>query len=254
MKYYALLLPILALVSCGKPTVQCSNESAQAPVVSIVKEQIEKAIAAQTRDESGGRSVSLSKIRAALNQLTIAIADVRTSKEDPNSTKKFCSGTLRITIPSATLQEADAARELAQEPSVTKLADSNNVEQQADSFSSALEFNVQPTDDGSKVFAQTESGNNIFSFAADVLSSGLLKAGLEEGQRQIQVSKQQQQSAEVAAQEESRQAAFGMAKSDNQLAAQTINAVWRAVPAATRQQFLMVQRAWGRKKDADCNV
>ena len=254
MKKVFLTTLMLLLAACGKPTVQCSNEAAQAPVVSIVKEQVEKAIANQTRDESGVRAVSLSKIRAAVNQLSIVIADVRTSKEDPNSTKKFCSGSLRIRIPSKTIEDADAAREIAKKPSVSQLADSNNVEQQADSFSADIEFNVQPTDDGSKVFAQTESGENIFSVTAEILSSDLLKSALENGQRETQLSQQQQKTAETAAQEESRQAAFVMAKTENQLAFQTINAVWRSIPSSTRQQLLMLQRAWGRKKDADCNV
>ena len=35
---------------------------------------------------------------------------------------------------------------------------------------------------------------------------------------------------------------------------QTINEVWRAVPANIREQLLEMQRAWIRRKNADCRI
>ena len=128
--------------------VQCTADSAQAPVVDIVKEQLEKLISSKVRSEDGARQVSLSKIRAAIGQLVIQIEDIRTSKEDPNSTKRFCSGTLKLRFPTDTLSDADRAREAAGLNDVTTLADNSDIERQADSFTTAVEFNVQPTDDG----------------------------------------------------------------------------------------------------------
>lgn len=250
-----LLLGAALLGGCNsKPVAECSTESAQAPVIAIVKSQIEKSIQRQVRGEEGERSVSLSKIRAALGQLGISMADIRTSKEDPNSTKRFCVGTLKVRIPSDMLTDADVTREAVGLETVSELAENSAVERNADSFSTELEFNVQPTDDGSKIFAETESGNNMFDLAGEVLASGLLKAAVAEAQRQTRLSEERVAAAENAAQLESRSANLELAKSDNQIALQTINAAWSGLVADKRKQLLPSQRAWGRKKDADCRL
>lgn len=234
--------------------VQCTADSAQAPVVDIVKEQLEKLISAKVRNDDGARQVSLSKIRAAIGQVVIQIEDIRTSKEDPNSTKRFCSGTLKLRIPTDTLGDADRAREAAGLNDVSTLADNADIERQADSFTTAIEFNVQPTDDGDKVFAETESGNNMFDFAAEVLSSALLRASVEDAQRQQSQAEAQQSAEQAAAQAEQRQAGLASAKTDNQLAVQTIGATWQSLGAGIRARLLPQQRAWIAKKNADCKV
>ena len=117
-----------------------------------------------------------------------------------------------------------------------------------------IDFNVQPTDDGSKVFAETESGNNIVGFAAEVVASELLRASVEDAKRQQQQAVEEQNAAQSAALAEQQSANVASAKTDNQLAVQTIGATWQALPPATRSRLLPLQRAWIRKKDADCAV
>lgn len=254
-RFIPLLLGAAALGACGgKPVAECSAESAQAPVISIVQSQIEKSIQRQVRGQEGASSVSLSKIRAALGQVAISMADIRTSKEDPSSTKRFCVGTVKVRIPAEMLDDAEATREAVDLPSVSELAENSSVERNADTFSTEIEFNVQPTDDGSKIFAETESGNNIFDLVGEVVASGLLKSAVAEAQRQSRLSEERVAAAENAAQQESRAASLELAKSDNQIAVQTINAAWSAIGADRRKQYLQSQRAWGRKKDADCRL
>lgn len=243
----------LGLAACGKgKAVQCTAASAQAPVVDIVKEHLEHSVSRALRGNNAGGS--LSKIRAAIAQLVVTIEDIRTSKEDPNSTKRFCTGTLRIRFPADALADADRAREAANLNSVSDLADSSDVERHADSFTSTIEFNVQPTDDGSKVFAETESGNNMFDFASELLSSSLMRAAVEDQQRQQQAAADQATADQNAALAEQRDANLSAAKTENQLAVQTINAVWKALSPGTRSQLMPLQRAWVRKKTADCAV
>ncbi|WP_158637964.1 lysozyme inhibitor LprI family protein [Sphingomonas ginsenosidivorax] len=255
--YFAVAATLaLGTAACGNggTAVGCTAESAQAPVVGIVKDQLERAISAKVRGEDGARSVSLSKIRAAIGQLVIAIDDIRTSKEDPNSTKRFCTGTLKVRFDADALADADHTRETAGLNSVSALADAADIERHADSFTTGIEFNVQPTDNGDKVFAETESGNNMFDFAAEVLASGLLRASTEESQRAAAQAEAQQTAEQNAALGEQRAANLASAKTDNQLAAQTIGATWQALAGATRQRLLPQQRAWIAKKNADCKV
>jgi uncharacterized protein YecT (DUF1311 family) len=61
--------------------------------------------------------------------------------------------------------------------------------------------------------------------------------------------------AETAKQTEAAQKAdLDMAAAENKLANQQINAVWKALPEDARSQLLELQRAWVRKKTADCNI
>ncbi|HEX4695745.1 lysozyme inhibitor LprI family protein [Sphingomonas sp.] len=247
-------IAMLCLAGCQRQPVQCTAESAQSTVVDLVKEQLEKSVSGKVRNETGNRSVSLSKIRAAIAQLVIAVDDIRTSKEDPNSTKRFCTGTLKVRFPTEMIADADKARADAQLNTVADLADSNDIEQNADRFSASLDFNIQPTDDGSKVFAEAESGNNMFTFAGDVVAAGLMRSSIEDAQRQEQQAKDQQAAVENAALVEQRNANLESAKTDNQLAEQALTAVWRSLNPDTHGQLLPVQRTWIRKKDADCRV
>lgn len=244
----------LLLAGCNKQPVECTAQSASAPVISIVKDELEKTVTRKMRGDDGEGSAPRSKIRAAIAQLVISLADIRTSREDPNSTKRFCAATLKIRIPADLLRDADSARDSLELGSVSDLAGNADIDRAADTFSAEIEFNVQPTDDGSKVFAETESGNSMFDFTAEVLSSGLMHARIADHQRNERLLADQQAAAQNAALGEQKAANLGSAKTENQLAVQTIAAAWKAIPAERRSQMLALQRAWIRKKDADCKV
>ncbi len=232
------ILPVLllSLSACNKKAaVECTAGSAQEQVVGIVKEQLEKLIAKRAQGPDGNSQTSLSKIRALIGQLQITIDDIRTSKEDPSSTKRFCTGTLAITVPAEAIADAETARQIAQLSTVDQLADQSDVKRSANKFTTDLEFNIQPTDDGTKVFAQTESGKNMLDFSAEVLASSLLKSVVADANRQAQQQQQQQQAAETAALTEQRAANLNAAKAENQLSIQTVNAVWQTLSSGGRR-------------------
>jgi uncharacterized protein YecT (DUF1311 family) len=137
---------------------------------------------------------------------------------------------------------------------VTQLADSNDVDREADTFSAKTDYDVQPTDTGDKIFAETETKSPLMNVVSEVIASSLLHNVLQQAaaaQKQQQQAQQTQQNTALA---EQKAADLNSAKVDNQLAMQSILAVWRALPAAVRAQLLPQQRAWVRKKDADCRV
>lgn len=255
----ALLLGLASLLaSCGKTVESCSSQSTQQTVLSIVKEQLEKSAKERVKAEAPGRPVSNSKIRATIGQLKIAVADIRTTKEDPNSTKRFCVGNLRVTLPSVVVEDADEARELAGIESVSALADQREIERNADTFETSLDFNVQPTDAGDDLYGEIENGENAFQFFGEVLASHLLKATIQNAkfdQDQAAAARQREEveaeRAQQAAVVEQGQAEIAEAKSENKLASDAINAVWRNIPAGTRGRLSDLQKAWMRKKNAD---
>lgn len=175
-----LTLAALLAASCSQEPVECAASAATAPVVEILKENVELQIREKIGGEGEAGLISSSKIRAALGQLNFLIEDVRTSSQDPNSTKRFCSATLRIRFPVEVIKDAEAARSTAELGGLTELADEHDIERRADSFSSDIEFSIQPTDDGSKVFAETETGTTMLNFASEVLVSALMRSTVEQ--------------------------------------------------------------------------
>ncbi|MFM8376996.1 MAG: lysozyme inhibitor LprI family protein, partial [Phenylobacterium sp.] len=76
-----------------------------------------------------------------------------------------------------------------------------------------------------------------------------------EGASQAQAAQEAAAAAETAKQTEAAQKAdLEMATAENKLANQQINTIWKSLPEEARSQLLELQRAWVRKKTADCNI
>lgn len=249
-----LLFCVPALSGCGKRTVECSSPDATSATIDLLKTSLEKTIYDKGRSAGTDFNLSRSNIRAAIAQLGLVIQDIRTSREDPNSTKHFCEGTLKVTFPADTLQKAEQARSAVSLGTVTQLADANNIDREADSFTDKIEYDVQPTDNGDKVFSETNTGAPILNLVSEVLSASLVEPAVQQATVAAQQAKQAQQAQEDAALAQQKAANLNSARTDDQLASQQILAVWRALPAEVRSKLLPLQRAWAQKKDADCKV
>lgn len=255
MAIAALVASSCMVAGCSrKAEVSCSSPDATSTTIDVLKQALEKQAFSAMSSAGSGEAPSKSSIRAAIAQLVISFEDIRTTREDPNSTKKFCEGTLKIRFPAEDLTNADEARSAAGLNTVTQLADANDVDREADTFSAKADYDVQPTDTGDKVFAQTETKSPIMTVASEVLASSLLHSVLQRAAAQAQQEQQTQQAQQNAALSEQKAADLNSAKTDDQLATQSILAVWKAIPPSTRAQLLPQQRAWARKKDADCHV
>ncbi|WP_137786181.1 lysozyme inhibitor LprI family protein [Sphingomonas sp. 3P27F8] len=251
------LIAAAMLASCGREPVDCTSEAAQASVVGLVKEQFEKNSVENLKNkdgEEGAPQVGLSKIRAVISALVVNLEDIRTSKEDPNSTKKFCTASLVVGFTPRLISDADKARDASGFSSVSELASVNNVEHVGNKFKSVIDFNVQPTDDGKKVFAEVETGKEMFNFVSSVISYGLALTSIENAKRQEDEQTRAQAEAQSSALAEQHNASLEAAKAENQLAVQTIAAAWKGIGSETRVRILPAQKAWIRKKDADCGV
>jgi len=237
-----------------KPQAECSSSEAVSTTIGMLKEALEKQTFAKVSASGNPQPVSKSSIRAAIAQIVFTFEDIRTTRADPDSTKRFCEGTLKIRFPAEDLSNADDARSAAGLGTVTQLADANDVDREADTFSAKADYDVQPTDTGDKLFAETETKSPLMSVASEVLASSLLHNVLQQAAAVQQQEQQAQQAQQNAAISEQKAANLNSAQTDDRLALQSILAVWRSIPAATRAQLLPQQRAWARKKDADCRV
>lgn len=248
------LLATLALSGCGKSAVECSSTEAKAALETAIREGLEKSAIERVKAEDGSQPISTSSIRASIANIKLIIENIRTTKEDPNSTKRFCTGSLKIVFTPETLAAASRARELVNLSNVEKMADDANVEKGADYLKTDLDYNVQPTDDGKRVFAEFEDASSKLDVFGEVVAASLLKSQIE-----AQVSENQQQ-AEAAQKEQ--EAALGAARSANleqanlayKTAEQALNVMWQAIDSETKKGLLAQQRVWLKQRDANCKV
>jgi uncharacterized protein YecT (DUF1311 family) len=254
-----LLLASVCLTGCDAVSglfnakVDCLNPDGQATAIDLIKEKVEGQIATGA-EETKIDGISKSKIRASLGQVKYAFEDVRTSKEDPNSTKKFCAGKLKLTFPEQMLTDASKVLELLSMDSLSKHADKINAERDANAFRLDLDFTVQPTDDGKKVYAEIEDGKSAYDFLSAVVGSSLFRKHLEQAKQDEKNAADAEQRFTENAEADQRQAGFQEAKATNQLAEQSINAVWNSIPDYERDQLLPIQRAWIKRKGAECRL
>lgn len=229
----------------------CSGVDASAVTIDIIRDQVRKLVSKQ---EGDAPALSRSKIRATVQQLKLTLEDVRTTKDDPNSTKQFCTGRMKLVAPAEMVSDANETREMAGLNSIEDLAETANVEANANAFTADVEFNVQPTDDGDKIYAQLESGDEAIGFVAELVKDHLLKSAVAGAKAEQDRIGAEQQAAEAAASNEQWAASLAEAEAENKMAIASINAIWRAVPPDARARMLDVQKAWGKRKDATCRV
>lgn len=244
----------MALSACGKPSVNCSDANAVTALETAIREGLEKSVADRAKGGDGSQLISTSEIRAAIAQIKLVIENVRTTKEDPNSTKRFCTGNLKIVFPSSTFNDADRARELAGLSDITKMADSASVEKGADYLKSDLDYNVQPTDDGAKIIAEFENADSKIDVFGEVVAASLLKNRIETAKRQEQEQAALAEKQQADAINAERSATLEQAVLARKTADASLNTIWQALEPQTRQQLLPQQRAWIKQKDASCKV
>lgn len=248
------ILPVVLVVACGKPQATCSDAASKLALESAIRDGLEKSVMSRSKDNTGQQLLGGSKVRAAIADLKLVIESIRTTKEDPDSTKKFCTGNLKVVFGIKNFADADKAREIAGMEGISKAADAANIEKGVDYLKSDLDYSVQPTDDGSKVVAEFEAADGKLDLFGEVLAASLLRPTLENKQRIDQenaafAEKQQQDALDAANEASIEQASVTRKNAD-----EALMTVWKALDPNARQSLLAAQRAWIKRKDASCKL
>jgi hypothetical protein len=159
----------LLLAGCSG-TTKCDSPDAKAAVLSIISDEVTKQTKSQLGDNISSIGSVNSKIRATLDQVKFSIDDIRTARADPDSTKRFCEGTLKVIFPLNIIAEADEVNADLELPQASAAIEGSGFERSADKFTRSMSFTVQPTDDGQKLFAEIDAFNNVFVAFGDVIS------------------------------------------------------------------------------------
>jgi len=248
----------LLLSSCGAGALGgpagCLDPDGQAVAVSIIREEVEKRAAIELRDTDGRMMTSMANLRASLALIGLTVEDVRTTKEDPNSTKKFCAGSLIAVMPETILNDAQASYETLNAGGLSDLADRDGFERSANRFSVPLDFSVQPTDDRQKIYAEIEDTTSIVHFLSEVVVAHLLKDRVLRMKADADAAQAEQTRLNDEAMAAQRTAALAEARTESDLAQQSVRAVWAAIDKDNQDRLTANQTAWNQRKRADCNL
>lgn len=180
----------------------CSDPDGLALVTKLVMEHASKKLA-EEKDTDGDRLFENSAIRAQLSRYQLAMTDIRTDKTDPNSTKVFCKGNLKVTLPAESLAEIDEALKAIDQGDLSALAGRSGVERSANVFTSEIEYTLQPTDDKESIYAEAPqdhaSGEFIRWVAGSQLVASMRRAATAEKSIAATIPTQAEPTAEDAA-------------------------------------------------------
>ena len=254
LKKAAIFILGIMLCSCGPKPFDCTSDQATSVIEKIIRDQIEKTSVERGKSDDGELGVSESKARATVAQLKVVLELVRTTKSDPNSTKKFCAGTVKVIFPVAMISEASKAREAAKINTVSQLAESSGLKANANAFEFDIEYNIQPTDDKKNTIGEIENIGDEYIALAEIVNSHVFSKVILENAQATEAAEAAQRSEAESNVALQNQATLDMATSENKLADQALNEIWNALPAEFKQEQLDYQRAWIKKKTADCNI
>lgn len=255
LKVFVIAGVCLGLASCEKlAPVSCDSPAAKNVITSLIGDELVKVAKAKAGDAEVTDQGLEAKVRATVAQLKLEIEDIRTTKSDPQSTKKYCEGSLKVVVPLNMIADADKAAQALEFDLPSKGMEVAGYERAADTFHHKLTYSVQPTDDRKKIFGEIENYGNMFESLSQLVSAHIILPAVQARlQKVIDEAKAEQDQADQQTAQQN-QADLDLAKAENQLANQTLNAVWSSLGPETRGALLDVQRAWIKKKTADCNI
>lgn len=267
------------LAACSNPfssrvTAECNDEQSRQLVSELLGKELNQTGLTTIKDliTNSGVDLDLVKFKAAVQQIKFELGDVRTNRADQATTKKFCQASLSVAIPSNLLKDAGTAREIYQEMDLQKLAILSDLELEGSSVRYELEYSVQPTDDGQKIYAQIQNAEPPLEFVNQVILDALQKNARLAEQRSSYESEQQyaQEQEQLAADQAAFEAQQAMERQANQQAYQSLqqqeavqrlssannklNAVWNSTNKRVRDQLLAEQRIWLKKRELECRL
>lgn len=256
------LTTIIGLSGCDKvqkmtgSKVSCDDEISKQLVVETFSKNLSKLSVDRIKSliSEENITIDMGKLRAVLKGITFNVNDVRTNNSDPNSKKEYCVTEFVVKIPAQMIKDADSARSVYNETNVGQAAVLADITLEADQIKKELEYTVQPTDDGKKVYISLENSESVAMFVRDIAIDSLLKAARQNAFELQQQEQMKQEAQEQADAEEYQSLLVNEAQASLDTANENLNLVWNATTKEIRDQLLDEQRLWLKKRDLECKI
>ncbi|WP_269915357.1 lysozyme inhibitor LprI family protein [Acinetobacter sp. HY1485] len=248
------LMTLLALVGCKKEMpVECNSAETKALAQQTLIDQLTNMAISQQKKiiSEENLTVDTAKIRQTLKQFKIEINDVRTDKKEQN--KQYCVANVQIEVPQQVIDDANTNADLYQEPNVATNADLKYIELKQHTFVKDINYNLQPTDDGKKLYINLDA-NDLLELSAntlmDALALPLRKNAVQAAQEQETIGEEEPEpTAEEVHIERMQDAQKNIEKANTGL-----NLVWNSTTSTVRDALLDEQRAWLKKRKLECQL
>ncbi len=262
-------LKLLALISCALSlsgcdqvqsitgqSVKCDNDTAKQLVVESFSKTVSEVASQRVKEliASENITIDMGKLRSTLQQITFNVSDVRTNNSDPDSKKQYCVTQFVVKIPDQMVKDADAARAVYDENNIAQAAVLSDLSFETNQLKKEIEYLVQPTDDGKKVYVTLENPDVLAYFVRDIAVDSLLKTTR---QNAVEVAKQEEIkriSEQEAAAQEYQSVLLLEAKTSLDQANENLNLVWNATSKEIRAQLLDEQKIWLKKRELECKL
>ena len=262
-------LKLLALISCALSlsgcdqvqsitgqSVKCDNDTAKQLVVESFSKTVSEVASQRVKEliASENITIDMGKLRSTLQQITFNVSDVRTNNSDPNSKKQYCVTQFVVKIPDQMVKDADAARAVYDENNIAQAAVLSDLSFETNQLKKEIEYLVQPTDDGKKLYVTLENPDVLAYFVRDIAVDSLLKTTR---QNAVEVAKQEEIkriSEQEAAAQEYQSVLLLEAKTSLDQANENLNLVWNATSKEIRAQLLDEQKIWLKKRELECKL
>lgn len=198
ISYIATAIALVTLAGCGKEKITCSSPI----VVSSTTEILSRETVQQLNDSESGKkdkAYTADRIQSALKEISLSIDSIRTSKEEPGSTKVQCAATLKITTSEKFHADAvEGSKLLKVSEELDTYARRQGFEYANKTFSKQISYEFQPTDDGSKVITSVQEATPIADFVSNLMAAAIIKPLLAEAKAVTAPSTEDRQEDKIA--------------------------------------------------------
>lgn len=179
----------ISLIGCNSfdKHIKCDNPEALTLVKDTLVNNLDDALVKELKILISNQSIQNldpEKLKLSAKNVQFTLQDSRTDYIDPDSPKTTCSIDLAVVIPSDLIKKSDHAREAVNQASTENQADNLGLKYNQGKVNLVMEYVLQPSDKGDKVFAYLKNTAALNTFIADTLTYAFIKPQIEKNQIQ----------------------------------------------------------------------
>ncbi len=262
LKLLALMTCMLLVSGCDKVqwiaggSVKCDDENAKQLVVEGFSKTVSDIASKRVKEliDTENVTIDMGKLRSTLQQITFNVNDVRTNNSDPNSKKQYCVTEFVVKVPDQMVKDADAARAVYDENNIAQAAVLSDLSFEVNQLKKEIEYLVQPTDDGKKVYVTLENPDALAYFVRDIAVDSLVKTARQNAAEVAKQDEIKRVAEEEAAAQEYQSVLISEAKTNLDKANENLNLVWNSTTKEVRSRLLDEQKIWLKKRELECKL
>ncbi|MBP8027720.1 MAG: DUF1311 domain-containing protein [Acinetobacter sp.] len=237
-------------------SVKCDDENAKQLVVEGFSKTVSDIASKRVKEliDTENVTIDMGKLRSTLQQITFNVNDVRTNNSDPNSKKQYCVTEFVVKVPDQMVKDADAARAVYDENNIAQAAVLSDLSFEANQLKKEIEYLVQPTDDGKKVYVTLENPDALAYFVRDIAVDSLVKTARQNAAEVAKQDEIKRVAEEEAAAQEYQSVLISEAKTNLDKANENLNLVWNSTTKEVRSRLLDEQKIWLKKRELECKL